>query len=492
MLLRELHELVPGISLAGDQETQVLGITYDSRQVKAGDLFVALRGEKTDGALYLREAISRGAVALASDHPLAPDGMLPVLQVEDARRFLAEASRAIFGDPAAHLKLVAITGTNGKTTTSCLVDAIFRRAGLKSCLSGTLGMKIGDRPFPSAHTTPEASDLTAFLKHALDSSCTHGALEVSSHALVLKRVFGTRFTVGIFSNLTPEHLDFHGDMESYYQAKRLLFTPGGGNSLDASVVNIDDPYGQRLAAEAAGTVLSYGFNDKAELRALDSRTRIDGTDLRLATPRGELIFASHLVGLPNVYNMMAAAGAAFSLGIEPRFIREGIESLTGVAGRLEKVRNGRGYNVIVDYAHTPDALQKLLETVRHLTSGRLLTVFGCGGDRDRQKRPVMGAIAVRLSDYAIATSDNPRSEDPARILAEIEPGLAQGPAPYRLLPDRREAIRAALALARPGDVVIIAGKGHEDYQIIGSRVLPFDDRVIAQDLIQELQHLRGD
>jgi UDP-N-acetylmuramoyl-L-alanyl-D-glutamate--2,6-diaminopimelate ligase len=492
MLLQELLDRIPGIALNGDSRVEVRGISYDSRQVKAGDLFVALRGEKTDGALFVEAAIARGAVALASDHDFPPESELPVLKVADARRFLAEASRALFQDPASHLQLVAITGTNGKTTTSCLADAIFRQAGLRSCLIGTLGMRIGDQPFPSARTTPEASDLAAFLRQALEAGCTHGVLEVSSHALALKRVFGTRFAVGVFSNLTPEHLDFHHDMESYYRAKRLLFASEGANRTETAVINTDDPYGQRLSAEVHGPVVRYGFGSGADIRVLYCQARIDGTDMRFATPYGELVIGSRLVGRPNVYNIMAAAGATLSLGAKPRDVRQGVESLSGVPGRMEIVRSGQDFAVIVDYAHTPDALEKLLETVKQLTSGRMITVFGCGGDRDRKKRPLMGEIAARLSDIVVATSDNPRTEDPLRILAEIEPGLKRGQAPYRLEPDRREAIRSALALASRNDIVLIAGKGHEDYQIIGTQAFPFDDRVVAQELICELRSVRGD
>ncbi len=492
MLLEKLLNKLPDVTARGGLQVQIDGIAYDSRRVKPGDLFVALRGEKTDGALFVEDAIARGAAALASDRPLTAEPGPPVLKVPEARRFLAEASRTLFGDPASKMKLVAITGTNGKTTTSYLVDAILCSAGLRSCLSGTLGMRIGDQPFPSDHTTPEASDLTAFLRHAHQAGCTHGALEVSSHALVLKRVFGSRFAVGVFSNLTPEHLDFHHDMESYYQAKRLLFTSAGDNRITAAVINTDDPYGKRLAAEIAVPVLSYGFSAEAALHPVECRLGIDGTDLRLKTPGGEFSVHTQLVGRINAYNIMAAAGATLSLGIQPSGIRKGIESMSAVPGRLERVRGGQDFIVLVDYAHTPDALEKLLETVKQLTRGRIITVFGCGGDRDRKKRPMMGEIAARLSDEVVATSDNPRSEDPAQILAEIEPGLRHGPAPYRLQVDRREAIRCALLTAHTGDAVVVAGKGHEDYQIIGAKVVPFDDREIARELIHQLLKAQGD
>jgi len=492
MWISELLEKIPGITFDGNPQVQIRGLSYDSRQVKPGDLFVALQGAKTDGALYIREALDRGAVALAAEQPLSPVDGIAALRVPDARRFLADAARAIFQDPAARMQLVAITGTNGKTTTSFLVDAIFRAAGLRSCVVGTIGMRIGDRPFPSAHTTPEAGDLTAFLRQAVQDGCTHGCLEVSSHALVMKRVYGTHFAVGVFSNLTPEHLDFHQDMESYFQAKRLLFAPEGANGIQTAVINVDDPYGQRLMSESGAHVLGYGFRPEARIRVLDSRTEMNGTHMNLAIPEGELKIDSPLVGRPNIYNIMAAAGAALSLGIDPQCIVEGIGSLHGVPGRLEPVRAGQDFSVIVDYAHTPDALEKLLETARQLTPGHVITVFGCGGDRDRKKRPLMGEIAVRLSDVVVATSDNPRSENPNLILAEIEPGLARGPASFQLQSDRREAIRAALLLARPGDTVVIAGKGHEDTQIIGARAFAFDDRAVARELIHQLLHVQGD
>ncbi len=483
MLIREMLENIPGISLTGNQDVEIRGIAYDSRRVDAGDLFVALKGESTDGALHAPEAVSRGAVALATDHDLPATDGIPILRVPDARRFLAEVSRLFYEDPASRMELVAITGTNGKTTTAYLVDAILRQAGKRTCLVGTLGLKAADQRFPSPHTTPEASDLTAFLQRALLAGCTHGAVEVSSHALAMQRVFDVRFAVAVFSNLTPEHLDFHHDMESYYEAKRLLFMPQGGNRVRSAIVNAEDPYGRRLAGEVPVPVLQYGVTRECGIRLLDRSIRIDGTDLRLQTPAGELAIHAALVGHPNISNIMAAVGAALSLGLDSYDIRQGIESVSGVPGRMELIRCGQEFTVIVDYAHTPDALQKLLETVQQCAFGRILTVFGCGGDRDRAKRPLMGEIAARLSHFVIATSDNPRRENPLQILADIEPGLKKGPSPYRIDPDRREAIRAAFSRAGKGDVVVIAGKGHENYQIIGEKKMAFDDRAVARELL---------
>ena len=476
-------EQMPGIQWTGNPGTDISGISYDSRSVQKGHLFVAIKGEKNDGADFIAEAAARGAAAVASERSI-PELPAARLTVPDARRFLAEISRIFYGDPSAKLRLVGITGTKGKTTTSYLMDSIYDRAGIPSCLVGTIRMKIGARIVQSHHTTPESSDLMQFLKQALSDGCTHGALEVSSHSLALKRVFGTRFAVGVFMNLTHDHLDFHRNMEDYFRAKQLLFSPENGNELASAVINVDDGYGKHLAEAVRLPVVRFSFHEGAEIRVREYKGRADGTDLTLDTPAGQIRFRLSLIGRPNAYNVMAATGAALCLGIDPEEIRTGIECLRGVPGRMESVDAGQDFAVIVDYAHSPDSLDNLLKTVALLPHRRIITVFGCGGDRDRTKRPVMGEIAVRTSDLVIATSDNPRSEDPLEILKEIEPGLQKGPAPYRIEPDRRRAIESAIAEARKGDFVLIAGKGHEDYQIIGSRVIAFDDRKLAREYIQ--------
>jgi UDP-N-acetylmuramoyl-L-alanyl-D-glutamate--2,6-diaminopimelate ligase len=485
MLLSDLLDRASGINWAGKPNVQVRGIAYDSRQVQDGDLFVAIKGEKTEGALFIDQAIGRGASAVASESPIESKPAIALLTVSDARRFLAESSKVFYQDPCIKLKLVGITGTNGKTTTSYLMHSLFSRAGIPSCMVGTIGMKIGENNYPSKHTTPEASDLMKFLRQALTEGCTHGAMEVSSHSLSLKRVFGAKFAVGVFMNLTQDHLDFHKDMENYFQAKGLLFSRENGNRIESAVINIDDPYGERLANQLAGHVVRFGFNKSAEIHVNEFHNHANGSKLVLTTPAGEMKFHLQLIGRPNAYNIMAAAGAALCLGLNPDEIRIGIEALTGVPGRLELVNAGQDFSVIVDYAHSPDALENLLKTVSQLPHSRIITVFGCGGDRDKTKRPIMGAIATNMSDFVIATSDNPRSEDPFGILKDIEPGLRKGSALYRISPDRKQAIEAAISMAVKGDVVVIAGKGHEDYQIIGDQILPFDDREVARDLIRK-------
>jgi UDP-N-acetylmuramoyl-L-alanyl-D-glutamate--2,6-diaminopimelate ligase len=491
MHLRDLLADIRNVEWRGERDLRIRGLAYDSRMVRSGYLFVALKGLHADGASYIPQALERGAVAVASEDSRQPLRGTASLTVPDGRRFLAEAARGFYRDPASKLRLVAITGTNGKTTTSYIADSVLRAAGLRTCVVGTIGRKIGDRPFPTEHTTPEASDLMSFLREAVRAGCTHGSLEVSSHALALKRVYGTKFSVGLFTNLTQDHLDFHGDMESYFEAKRLLFTPAGGNEIEAAVINIDDPYGRRLASGTACPILTFGSKPEADVQFLGSTMWTDGSEIRLATPAGEKVIRTCLVGRPNAYNIMAATAAAFALGIDADIIVRGIEAAPTVPGRLEPVAAGQPYPVFVDYAHTPDALENLLLTVSGLPHRRIILVFGCGGDRDRTKRPIMGEIAARLSTHVIATSDNPRTEDPLAILEQIEAGLRSGPASCEVVPDRRAAIGRAVAMAHEDDVVVIAGKGHEDYQIVGARTFAFDDRTVAREMILQMSNVEG-
>ena len=480
MILKNAIRMIPGIEYAGNMDISISGIACDSRLVRNGDLFVAVKGEKTDGALYITEAAANGAAAAASERPPGDGPAIPYIQVKDARKFLAEISHAFHCSPCSKLKLAAVTGTKGKTTAVWLIDSICAQSGMASCLMGTIEMRIRNERFTSVHTTPEAPDIDRFFHHAVERGCTHGALEVSSHALALKRVYGAKFTVGVFTNLSHDHLDFHGNMETYYQAKKTLFAPENGNGIETAIINTDDTYGRRLAGEVHIPVTTFGFQPSADIHVKDWQSRLDGTDLILDTPEGEIVFHSRLVGRTNAYNIMAATGAALGLGLTGKQIHAGIEALSGVPGRMERVDGGQDFLVVVDYAHTPASLENLLETAKRLPHRKLIAVFGCGGDRDRAKRPVMGEIAARLSDVVIVTSDNPRSENPAAIINEIEPGLEKGPAECRINPDRNSAIREAINMAGKDDIVIIAGKGHETYQIVSDEKLPFDDREIAR------------
>ena len=482
MILKDAIQRIPEtewMGNTGNSGVSVQGIAYDSRSAQKGDIFVAVKGEKTDGARYIADAVAKGAAAVASETP--PGGVItvPCIKVKDARKFLADISHAFYSCPCAALKLAAVTGTKGKTTTVWLIDSILERAGLASCLAGTIEMRIRGERFASVHTTPEAPDIDRFFHQAIERGCTHGSLEVSSHALALKRVYGAKFTTGVFTNLSHDHLDFHGSMETYYQAKKMLFTPENGNEIETAIINTDDSFGRRLAGEIKTPVITFGFNSSADIHAADWRSRLDGTDLVLDTPEGEIAFHSRLVGRTNAYNIMAATGAALGLGLTVEQIRAGVEALSGVPGRMERVDGGQDFLVVVDYAHTPASLENLLETAKQLPHRKLIAVFGCGGDRDRAKRPVMGEIAARISDIAIVTSDNPRFEDPEAIIREIEPGLKEGSAECGINPDRRSAIQEAISMAGKDDIVIIAGKGHETYQIVGDERLPFDDREIA-------------
>jgi UDP-N-acetylmuramoyl-L-alanyl-D-glutamate--2,6-diaminopimelate ligase len=467
-------------------EVLVTGVTYDSRRVEPGHVFVALKGQHADGALFARQALERGAVVVVSQEPPPQQVQAPWTIVHDARRALALLAAEFYGNPSASLQVVGITGTNGKTTTAYLVASIFEAAGIRCGVLGTVGYRIGLEMREATHTTPEAPEVQSLLREMVDRGCGACAMEVSSHALSLSRVDGMTFAAGVFTNLTRDHLDFHADMESYFQAKRRLFEmlPRSAPSL----INLDDPRAPALI-EIAGRPVTYAVNRPADLSPGPLSFSLQGLKFDVRTPRGTLHITSSLVGRPNVYNILAAVSAATALGISFDAIERGIASLEGVPGRFQVVSGAKDdVTVVVDYAHTDDALRNLLETARPLTAGRLITVFGCGGDRDRTKRPLMGAVAGRLSDLIVITSDNPRGEDPLKIIEEIQRGITadtRRDTAQRMLTyvDRRDAIGKAIELARPGDVVLIAGKGHEKYQIIGGEVRPFDDVAVARDAL---------
>jgi UDP-N-acetylmuramoyl-L-alanyl-D-glutamate--2,6-diaminopimelate ligase len=483
--LSELLTRLPGAELSGDPGLEVSEVTHDSRRVSQGALFVAIRGLASDGNQYVEAARRKGALAVVSEQ--APSGEGAWVRVGDARAALALLSAAVLGDPARSLELVGVTGTNGKTTTAYLVDSAVRAAGEKCGLVGTVEYRVGDRVAEAVRTTPESSDLQALFRQMVDAGCRRAVLEVSSHSLALERVHGLEFSVAVFTNLTRDHLDFHGDMDRYFAAKRLLFESLLREDGHA-IVNLDAERADELLRASRGTVWTYSLeNPAADLVCEELSLSLDGTRLRARTPKGPLELETVLLGRFNVQNLLAATGAALALGLPPDAVRRGIAGLRGVPGRMERIDAGQPFTVLVDYAHTDDALRNLLETVRGLKPQRVITLFGCGGDRDRTKRPLMGAVAARLSDLVVLTSDNPRSEPPEAILEEIRRGIPPARAKDTLvLPDRREAISRALELAGPGDAVVIAGKGHEPYQVLRERSVPFDDRQVAREALSRL------
>jgi UDP-N-acetylmuramoyl-L-alanyl-D-glutamate--2,6-diaminopimelate ligase len=488
--LRELLARLPGAELRGDPEFEIADVTHDSRRCGPGSLFVAIRGLATDGNQFVEAARRKGAVAVCSEAPPAGEGTW--VRVKDAREALATLSAAILGDPARSLELVGVTGTNGKTTTAYLLDSVLRAAGEEAGLVGTVEYRVGSRVAEAVRTTPESSDLQAFFREMVDAGCRRAVVEVSSHALALRRVHGLEFRLAVFTNLTRDHLDYHGDMDAYFAAKRSLFErhlrPDGH-----AVVNLDDDRGREVARASRGTAWTFSLEKpEADLLAEDVRLSLDGTRFRARTPVGVLDVETPLVGAFNVRNALAALGAGLALGLPADAVQRGIAALRGVSGRMERVVAGQDFTVLVDYAHTDDALRNLLETVRRLAPRRVITVFGCGGDRDRTKRPLMGAVAARLSDVVILTSDNPRSEPPEAILEEIRRGIPSARAEDTLVvPDRRDAIARALEMGREGVVVVIAGKGHEPYQVLRDRTVPFDDRQVARDVLARLARAGG-
>ena len=479
-----LRELTVDAPAAGANSDPISAIAYDSRRVTPGSVFVALKGLKADANAFVDQAVSRGARAIVSEAP-RPDGRgVPWIRVRDARLALAILADRFFNHPSRRMPVVGVTGTNGKTTTSYLLCAILDAAGLRAGMLGTVAYRIAGEDREASRTTPEAPDVQQLLNEMIEHGSRSAVMEVSSHALSLKRVDGMRFAAGVFTNLTRDHLDFHEDMEAYFAAKRRLFEmlPGGA----PGVINLDDPRGAALAAISSRPV-TYAITAAADVRPGPIEMTLAGLRFDVTTPKGLVRVASKLVGRPNVYNILAATATAIALDLPLDAIARGIANLSGVPGRFEVVSSEQDeVTVVVDYAHTDDALRNLLETARPLTAQRLVTVFGCGGDRDRSKRPLMGMVAARLSDVVVITSDNPRSEDPKRIIEEIERGIPAGTQASARAPmvvsvvERADAIERAIATAAKGDVVLIAGKGHEKYQQIGDRVLPFDDGEVAR------------
>jgi UDP-N-acetylmuramyl-tripeptide synthetase len=491
--LKQIAEQIEA-KLSGNADsvaTPATDVTHDSRQAGAGSLFVAIHGLTMDGHRFVEDVMRRGAAGIISELERPADFSGAWLQVADARAALAEAAAVVHGNPSHHLKLIGITGTNGKTTTTYLTFALAEAAGEKPAMLTTVEYRIGDESTPAVRTTPEASDTQRFLREALDKGCRTAAMEASSQALDLHRCDGLKFRAAIFTNLTRDHLDYHHTMENYFDAKKRLFDGRLGDKPEISVINADDEWGVKLAEELKQNgqrVVTYGIDNQADFTAAEINiSLIKGTSFRLKTPHGERALTSPLVGRPHVYNILAASAAVLELGYGIDAIAKGIETCVGAPGRFERVPHEGDFAVVVDYAHTDDALLNTLKTARDLTEGRIITVFGCGGNRDKSKRAPMGFAAGKYSDLAIITSDNPRTEDPLNIIAEVEAGIKETGTPYKIVSNRREAIHQAVKEAKTGDVIIIAGKGHETYQIIGSDKFDFDDREVAREALDGLE-----
>ncbi len=483
-VLATLESLVLRTDLALLDGRELNGVHCDSRRASLGSMFVALRGLRADGVDFVPEAVANGAALVVAECERPAHLSVPWITVTDGRLALALLGALASRHPSREIPVVGVTGTNGKTTTAYLLASVLDAAGLSAGVLGTVSYRVGNQAREASRTTPEAPDVQALLREMIEVGNRSCVMEVSSHALALKRVDGMHFSAAVFTNLTRDHLDFHADMENYFAAKRRLFEMLDGEA--AGVVNADDPRATALT-QVCGRSLSYGMQKAADVRPEELSMDLHGVRFRAATPAGPVPIVSTLVGRPNVYNLLAATAAACALGLPAAAISDGLARLPGVPGRFELVSAPDGdVTVVVDYAHTDDALRNLIETARPLAKGRVVTVFGCGGDRDRTKRPLMGMVAARLSDVVIITSDNPRSEDPAAIIEEIRRGIPAGEAASARAPeviavvDRAAAIAKAITLARAGDLVLIAGKGHEKSQTIGTRVLPFDDADVAR------------
>lgn len=484
MNLSDLLKSLPFYTLSHSANPDILFLENDHRQVKKGALFICIKGYTFDGHTVAQEAVNRGAAAIVAEQPVNVEGA-PVITVADTKKAMAVLADFYYGSPTEQMRLIGITGTNGKTTTSHLLEEIYKEAGETTGLIGTMYMKIGEEVINTKNTTPESLTLQKTFKKMKENSVTTAVMEVSSHSLVEGRVWGCDFDIAIFTNLTQDHLDYHHTMEEYQRAKGLLFAQLGNTySVDSpkfAVLNEDEEASAVYKKETAAHIVTYGIDNEAMFRAEEVQLTSSGTEFTLIHPAGSRKVKTKLAGKFNVYNVLAALAAAYTAGIGLETAVRAIERMEGVAGRFELVPNDQGIAVIVDYAHTPDSLINVLNTVQPLTAGRVFIVVGCGGDRDRTKRPLMAQAACQHATNAIFTSDNPRSEDPAVILSDMEAGVTGES--YEVIPDRREAIFHAIQCAQPGDAVVIAGKGHETYQIIGGRVLDFDDRAVAKEAL---------
>jgi UDP-N-acetylmuramoyl-L-alanyl-D-glutamate--2,6-diaminopimelate ligase len=484
-----LGEILSGVALKQTLAPELAklgieGLDYDSRRVAQGFLFFAFAGSRVDGRQFASDAVARGAIAVASEMEPPPGFSAPWIQVEHGRQALAAAARNFYARPDERIGLTGITGTNGKTTTGFLVDSVLRAAGHITALIGTIEYHLAGRVLPAVNTTPESLELIRLFSDLEKLGGSHATMEVSSHALALGRVYGLNFHTAVFTNLTRDHLDFHGTMEAYFAAKQMLFSGVGAPAPPFAVLNRDDEYSRQIRTPAGTEVFWYGLGQEANLRARHISTGFQGLKMEVQTGKQRFTIESPLIGKINVYNILAACGVGLSYGIEPDVIARGIADLKAVPGRFERIDEGQPFVVVVDYAHTDDALRNVIAVARGLNPKRVITLFGCGGDRDRTKRPLMGQAAAEASDFVVLTSDNPRSEDPLAIMNDALVGIRRKDVPHVVEPDRAAAISRALKEAREGDIVILAGKGHEPYQVLKDKTIPFDDREVARELLR--------
>ena len=500
MTLQELIDSFDVVKISGDLQAEVVSITEDSRSVGPGSVFVAIQGTQVDGHQFVNQAFAQGATAVVVEegcfqgdfNEMASTGSA-FIQVKNSRKALGLMASQLYGNPTRHLKLVGVTGTNGKTTVTHLAASLLEAQGHQVGLLGTVGYVFGKERREASHTTPAPVQLQEMLSEMVRAGTDVGVLEVSSHALALDRVAGCEFDIVVFTNLTQDHLDFHHTMDDYFQAKLQLFTDyvadGQKSGPKRALVNVDDPWAPLVLQQCTVPVWTFGIHAQADIQAEEVQLGMDGTTFMVNSPLGRMTVTSQLVGEHNVSNMLAAIGVGLEMGMSPGSLEQALQSVSNVPGRFERIQEGQDFTVVVDYAHTDDALQRLLEAAENIKQGRIITLFGCGGDRDPGKRSKMGQVAVKKSDLVIVTSDNPRTEDPQAILADIEKGIEALPqearCSYQTIVDRAKAIQGAIEEAKSGDLVLIAGKGHEDYQILGTQKVHFDDREEARKAIRQ-------
>ncbi|MEW5895133.1 MAG: UDP-N-acetylmuramoyl-L-alanyl-D-glutamate--2,6-diaminopimelate ligase [Candidatus Omnitrophota bacterium] len=483
-LIELIDKIIPLRDTGNFTEIEIHSLVADSRKVVPGALFVCLDGEKEDGHAFIDDAVKKGASAIVVSHVSSRFSQYSntiFLIHENPKKILPDLLNRFYQHPSMRLSLMGVTGTNGKTTTTYLIESIYREAG-KSCgVIGTVNYRFGGKVFSARNTTPGLADIIFYLDDMIKAGVGACVMEVSSHALVQQRIQGLVFEQAIFSNLTSDHLDYHHTREEYFLAKSKFFD--GSNNVKRSIINVDDPYGRRLVGMSAAPVLTYAIDENADIRARNINMELSGSEFELATPKGTIAIRTPLIGRHNIYNILAAVSSCFEKGFSPEEIRKGVESLAVVPGRLERVEEAKDFFVFVDYAHTEDALKNVLESIRGIGRHRILVLFGCGGDRDKTKRPKMASVVEKYADFAIIANDNPRTEDPDAIVGEILQGFTHDR--YKVIQDRYEAVRFILEMARPGDCVLIAGKGHEDYQIFKDKTIHFDDREAAKQFFKK-------